>query len=93
MFERGTQIIYIPDHIEKITKNNFYYPNGIQPGFVTSVTADGSCFCRYWAYDEKQQAYIGCLRTLSGSELTMARNLREYHYMSSWLVERELAKL
>lgn len=73
---RGTQILYVPNHAE----GNLNHPD-VQPGFVTSGPVnddeDGYCayFCRYWRYDHNAKKYIGELRTLANSELTLIANL------------------
>lgn len=87
VLKKGQQIVYLPDHIDLSTMGaNWYYPNGAQPGFVTSgPTFPNLCiptteqeehyFCRYWQYDYKRGIYVPELRTLSSSELTTSRCL------------------
>jgi len=73
---RGTQIIYTPPHLKKPTglKCKFGYPNGSQPGFVTSgPTAIGDYFCRYWLIEDGKP--IRELRTKANSENTPLRSL------------------
>jgi len=69
LFKPGTQIIYVPLHVEKILgKPNIHHP-AAERGFVTSTKkkSDGGyvIFCRYWS-----QYNPGVLRTVANSEGT-----------------------
>ena len=48
----GDQILYIPRHLEKLNVNNpenWYYPDGLQLGFVTHINWERQrILCRYW---------------------------------------------
>lgn len=82
--EPGTQIIYVPQHLEEeyeahrkagTVEETFGYPNGVQPGFIAAVSKkEHAYFCRYWRLDGKRPVLE--LRTWANSELTYARNLR-----------------
>jgi hypothetical protein len=81
VLKKGQQIVYLPDHIDlKNINQNWFYPNGAQPGFVTSGPSDRvgqeeAYFCRYWQYDYKRGIYVPELRTTANSELTPSRCL------------------
>lgn len=62
----GTQIIYIPLHVD-IKKTN--HPH-VCEGFVFGKEKDGTIPCRYWC-----RAYPDTLRTKSCSEMTPANRL------------------
>ena len=80
-YRRGQQVLYVPSHIPKkgITTNKklWGYPNGAQPGFITSgPTDDNSYFVRYFLFDHNTNRFdFTELRTKSGSEKTSARDL------------------
>jgi hypothetical protein len=63
MLERGTQIIYVPNHADDTS-----HPD-CEAGFVTSACAT-TAFCRYWSKHEP-----GELRTKANSENTYIENL------------------
>ena len=71
MITAETQVIYVPNHIKDPMK--FDYPNGAQPGFVTSQATDGDYFVRYWIIENGKP--IEELRTKANSELTPEGNL------------------
>lgn len=72
--EIGQQVIYVPDHIKD--PFNFGYPNGAQPGFITSFHPNGGdCFVRYWLIENGAPTFE--LRTKANSELTPCSNLRQ----------------
>lgn len=91
-FERGTQIVKIPDYIkERIDSGDLSHnprlidEPGVEFGFVWSMSSDGnSAYCRYWNKKDKS------LRTLSTSELTPASNLYRFVFVSSLEVERAI---
>jgi hypothetical protein len=62
-FQRGDQIIYIPNHADGPN-----HPDA-ETGFVTSVN-EKFVFCRYWS-----KQYPGQLRTVANSEATPSENL------------------
>lgn len=64
MLERGTQIIYVPNHAD----GDVSHPD-CEAGFVTSACAT-TAFCRYW-----YRSYPGELRTKANSENTPIDNL------------------
>ena len=66
--QRGTQIVYIPNHAD----GDIYHPD-VEHGFITSgPTLDGAYFCRYWS-----KGHLGeDIRTKSCSELTPGKNIR-----------------
>jgi hypothetical protein len=63
--KRGTQIIYLPDHVE----GDIHHKDS-EPGFVITDKGD-SVFCRYFC----KGFLIGDLRTVANSELTPKENL------------------
>jgi hypothetical protein len=72
-FTRGTQILYIPEHLlhELLSGNGVEvsYPSGAQPGFITSGPNNtGAYFCRYWAIRDRKPTQK--LRTIGNSEST-----------------------
>ena len=75
----GTQIVYVPLHIHLAHwdhNDKWQYPNGCQPGFVTSgPTAQDGYFCRYWRFDNDTELFIPELRTVANSELTPMNRL------------------
>ena len=62
-FQRGDQIVYVPDHAASSDDPD------CELGFVTSVKGD-NVFCRFWFRDRP-----GILRTLSSSEIAQPGNL------------------
>jgi hypothetical protein len=90
--EKGTQIVYVPSHIPLMNyKSKFGYPNGSQPGFITSgPTEDGSYFCRYWLWDHEANEFVPELRTKDNSELTPGNLIVVYEEFSQYHVKREL---
>jgi hypothetical protein len=87
--KKGQQIVYCPPHLSWMNimqwgdGNYWSYPNGYQPGFVTSgpthpvedsgARQEENYFCRYWRYDNHKKIYVPELRTVSNSELTPSR--------------------
>lgn len=81
-FERGDQIAYIPQHIEKKMEKehkelfDFTFKEGmeygIEYGFVTSgPNRHGDYFCRYWSkYELDENDQPTNLRTRANSECT-----------------------
>jgi hypothetical protein len=67
MFNRGSQIVYMPTH----ANGNIHHPD-CEPGFVTNRTVfDGEVvFCRFWASLAPPR-----LRTKANSELARIRDL------------------
>lgn len=70
-----TQIIYVPSHLDSPEKiadlNNWYYPNGIQQGFVTTHSGN-RVYCRYWNYKDIYKPGLVLppeLRTKGNSEM------------------------
>ena len=66
-----TQILYIPPHLQYILLEGkpvpIYYPNGAQPGFITSgPNSRGDYFCRYWMISDDK--LLQELRTKHNSE-------------------------
>jgi len=70
----GQQVIYKPRHVQKTTP--FEYPNGAQPGFITSgpVRNDDIYFVMYWQLNENGEP-IKDLRTKASSEATFANDI------------------
>lgn len=64
-FERGDQIVYVPTHA-----NGDQDHADCEYGFVTSVSSNGTVFCRFW-----HKGQPGVLRTVSNSEGTTGINL------------------
>lgn len=91
--KRGTQILYIPSHINVVSDEYIGYPSGIQPGFVTSGPNEhGEYFCRYWRIGVKGgvKGAIPQLRTVANSELTPVANIMVKDTMSQEIVEKAL---
>lgn len=81
--ERGTQIIYVPDHAHGETA----HPD-CEEGFVTSVDPERNvAWCRYWMDDANR------LRTRSCSEMTPIENLVIEDTRSQRIVEINLENL
>lgn len=81
MFERGTQIAYVPTHVNGDLK----HPD-VQFGFVMSrvLTTDEQYFCRYWRADLKE------LRTKANSELTAVHLLVEVKSVPEVQIKRAI---
>ena len=80
--EKGTQIIYVPDHAEGELKHR-----DCEAGFVMYVRGE-TAYCRYWSkYDPT------LLRTQANSEGTPIHNLVELETRSQELVNRVIAKI
>lgn len=75
-FPRGTQVIYIPDHLKHLdpTDSNNYHAYGLSPGFITSGPRDGMYYVRYWNTCYASPSNWE-LRTKANSEETSFRNL------------------
>lgn len=71
--EPGTQVVYVPSHIN-YRKGKFGYPNGAQPGFISSRCEGDYVFVRYWLVEDGKP--INELRTKANSEKTPVENLR-----------------
>ena len=95
--DRGTQIVYVPPHMPLECFASWlhrFYPNGAQPGFVTSgPTSDGSYFCRYWSYDEEAKMFRPVLRTAANSECTPGDRLIVADTFNQYHVRAELERM
>lgn len=93
ILNRGTQIVYVPDHIEGGFDGSFEYPNGSQPGFVlagpmTDEFGNQSYFCRYWILHRFRPVHE--LRTKANSELTpirlcLIKNTVPQEWVDNWI--------
>lgn len=103
--ERGTQVVYVPRHLMTLDPHvlqNYHYPHGLQPGFITSgPNNNGDYFVRYWyvekgltkMVDGKLRANIPEdweLRTKANSEATSPDMLVIFNTVSQQKVEHAL---
>lgn len=102
---RGNQILYVPTHLMEgvnpgdeyhlrvINRNLWGYPNGIQPGFVTSgPNNEGDYFCRFWKFDENG-LLIPELRTKFNSEATPPYAIVLYSYFNVGTIQDTLTAI
>lgn len=84
--ERGTQIVYIPDHAD----GNILHED-CEFGFIWKQhpsTDEPAHFCRYWKKNN-----LGELRTVANSELTNDRDLKQIKSVPQSKVDRAIKRI
>ena len=94
--ERGSQIMYVPNHIDLNENPAAINGDEIEYGFITAIVeGDRYAFCRFWrsAAVSANLVSVSDLRTKANSERVDMSNLRPFVLVSLDEIETILGEL
>lgn len=94
MLERGTQIKYVPNHINLRSNPALINSNEIEYGFITAVVND-IAMCRFWRHGavDANAVTMNDLRTRANGEWVSLSNLSEFILVSPNDIKRVMAEI